>query len=117
MAFDEDLADRVRELLDGDDVTEQRMFGGLAFLVAGNMAVAASGHGGLMVRVDPERSEALAAGAPSARPMEMRGRPITGWLRVDADDLRTKRQLGRWVRIGVSFASSLPAKPASRRRR
>jgi TfoX/Sxy family transcriptional regulator of competence genes len=117
MAFEQDLADRVRELLDGDDVSEQRMFGGLAFLVAGNMAVAVSGQGGLMVRVDPERSEALAASAPTARPMEMRGRPLAGWLRVDADDLTSKRQLGRWVRIGVSFARSLPAKPASQRRR
>jgi len=117
MAIDQDLVDRVRQLVDGDDVTEQRMFGGLAFLVAGNMAVVASGQGGLMVRVDPARSEALVASAPSARPMEMRGRPMAGWLRVDAGDLTTKRRLGRWLRIGVSYARSLPAKPASRRRR
>ena len=117
MALDEELADRVRDLMDGDDVTEQRMFGGLAFLVAGNMAVAASGQGGLMVRVDPARTDALTASAPTARPMEMRGRPMAGWLRIDADDLTTKRQLGRWVQIGVSRARSLPAKPTARRSR
>lgn len=117
MAFDQDLADRVRELVGGQDVTEQRMFGGLAFLVAGNMAVAASGQGGLMVRVDPAQSAELIASAPSARPMEMRGRPMAGWLRVDADDLSTKRQLGRWVRIGMNYAGSLPAKPSTRRGR
>ncbi len=115
MAFDQDLADRVRDLVVGEDVTEQRMFGGLAFLVAGNMAVAASGQGGLMVRVDPAQSEELFATAPSARPMEMRGRPMAGWLRVDVDDLTTKRQLGRWVSIGVRHARALPPKPSAPR--
>ena len=85
MAYDEDLADRIRELMiDEPALTERKMFGGLAFLIDGNMAVAASGQGGLMVRVDPELSEALIA-ASSARPLEMRGRQMPGWLRVDTD--------------------------------
>jgi TfoX/Sxy family transcriptional regulator of competence genes len=110
MAFDEDLANRLRELVGGQpDVTEQRMFGGLAFLIAGNMSVAASGQGGLMVRVEPEDTEGLLA-KPHARPMEMRGREIKGWVRVDAEGVRTKRQLEPWVRRGVAFARSLPPK-------
>jgi TfoX/Sxy family transcriptional regulator of competence genes len=110
MAYDEDLANRIRELTaDEPGVTEQRMFGGLAFLVGGNMAVAASGQGGLMVRVDPEDTDALLA-KPHARPFEMRGREMRGWLRVDPDGVRTKRQLGPWVRRGIEYARSLPAK-------
>ena len=110
MAYDEGLAERIRELLAGEPgVTEQRMFGGLAFLVGGNMAVAASGQGGLMVRVDPEDSERLVASTP-ARPMDMRGRPMRGWLRVDLDDVRTKRTLQRWVGLGTAYARSLPPK-------
>ena len=110
MAYDEELAARIRELLRGEnELTERRMFGGLAFLVDGNMAVAASGQGGLLVRVDPARSDALCE-STSARPMEMRGRPMRGWLRLDADAVGTKRQLGKWVRLGVSYARSLPAK-------
>ncbi len=111
MAYDENLAERIRELLvDEADVTEKKMFGGLAFLVAGNLAVAASGQGGLMVRVDPRKSDSLVA-ASSARLVEMRGRPMQGWLRVDAEDVRTKRQLTRWVNLGVASARSLPPKP------
>ena len=110
MAYDEDLAARIRELVAGESgVTEQRMFGGLTFLVGGNMAVAASGQGGLMVRVDPEDTDTLVA-KPHARPFEMRGREMQGWLRVDADGLRTKRQLEPWVRRGVAYARSLPPK-------
>lgn len=110
MAYDEYLADRIRELLAGESgVTETKMFGGLAFLVGGNMAVAASGQGGLMVRADPARSESLVA-TTKARPMEMRGRPMRGWLRVDTDDVRTKRELARWVRLGTTYARSLPPK-------
>ena len=110
MAYDEDLADRIRESMAGeDDVTEMRMFGGLAFLVAGNMAVAASGRGGLMVRVDPGETDTLAA-EPHAGPFEMKGRPVAGWLQVDADGVRTKRELEPWVRRGVRYARSLPAK-------
>jgi TfoX/Sxy family transcriptional regulator of competence genes len=111
MPYDEELADRIRELVGGEpDLTEKKMFGGLAFLVGGNMAVAASGQGGVLVRVDPAESEALVA-TTSARPMEMRGRQMQGWLRVDSDDLRTKRQLAKWVELGAAYARSLPAKP------
>ncbi|MDQ3721792.1 MAG: TfoX/Sxy family protein [Actinomycetota bacterium] len=111
MAYDEDLANRIRELLaDDDDVTEMRMFGGLAFLVGGNMSVAASGVGGLMVRVDPAQTDALVT-QPHAGPFEMRGRAMQGWLRLDADGVRTKRQLEPWVRRGVAYARSLPPKP------
>jgi TfoX/Sxy family transcriptional regulator of competence genes len=112
MAYDEDLAERIRELLAGESgVTEQRMFGGLAFLVGGNMAVAASGQGGLMVRVDPEQGDKLVS-TTSARMMEMRGREMAGWLRVDAGDVRTKRQLEKWVKLGTAYCRSLPAKGA-----
>ena len=110
MAYDEALADRIRELLTGEPgVTEQKMFGGLAFLIGGNMAVAASGQGGALVRVDPERSEAIVASS-NARPMEMRGREMAGWLRVASEDLRMKRQLTKWVTLGATYARSLPAK-------
>jgi TfoX/Sxy family transcriptional regulator of competence genes len=114
VAYDEALADRVRELLATEaDLGEQRMFGGLAFLIAGNMAVAASGRGGLLVRVDPSESDALVA-TTGARPMEMRGRPMRGWLHVGEADLRTKRQLARWVTIGSTYARSLPPKDPHR---
>ncbi len=108
MAFDEDLAHRIRELVaDEPDLSEQRMFGGLGFLVGGKMAVAASGQGGLLVRVDPEETDALVA-KPHARRFEMRGREMDGWLRVDSEGVRTKRQLEPWVRRGVAYARSLP---------
>lgn len=110
MAYDEDLAHRVRELLAGEDgLSEMRMFGGLAFLVNGNMSVAASGEGGLLVRVDPADGE-RALSSPHTRPMQMRGREMRGWLRVDADGVRTKRELAAWVRRGADFARSLPPK-------
>jgi TfoX/Sxy family transcriptional regulator of competence genes len=111
VAYDEKLADRIRDLMPDDaGVTEQKMFGGLAFLVGGNMAVAASGQGGLMVRVDPAQSDALVARS-NARPMEMRGRAMRGWLRVDTEDVRTKARLAKWVKTGVTYAGSLPPKP------
>ena len=111
MAYDEKLAERIRELMPDDaGVTEKKMFGGLAFLVGGNMAVSASGQGGLMVRVDPSESASLVA-TTNARPMEMRGRPMAGWLRVDTEDVRTKRQLAKWVSLGVRYARTLPPKP------
>ncbi|MBA3303596.1 MAG: TfoX/Sxy family protein [Acidimicrobiia bacterium] len=108
MAYDEDLADRIRALLaDEPDVVELRMFGGLAFLVGGHMAVAASGQDGLMVRVDPAASEELVA-TTAAVPMEMRGKPMKGWLRVDVDGLRTEPELAEWVDRGTAFVRSLP---------
>lgn len=110
MAYDEDLAERIRELVANEsNVTEQKMFGGLAFLIGGNMAVAASGQGGLMVRVDPAKGDDLIA-TTTARPMEMRGRSMSGWLRVETDHVRGKRQLARWVDLGVGYAKSLPRK-------
>jgi hypothetical protein len=110
VAYDEDLADRIRDLVGGESgLTEQKMFGGLAFLIGGNMAVAASGQGGVLVRVDPGQSDALVA-STNARPMEMRGRQMPGWLRVDADDVRSKRELAKWVERGTACARYLPAK-------
>lgn len=110
MAYDEELAARIRELLAGEPgLTEKKMFGGLAFLIEGNMAVGASGQGGILVRVDPEQSDALVA-KTNARPMEMRGRQMSGWLRVSADDLGDGRELAKWVTLGRDYARSLPAK-------
>jgi TfoX/Sxy family transcriptional regulator of competence genes len=110
VAYDEEIADRVRELLAGEaGVTEQRMFGGLAFLVRGNMAVAASGQGGLLVRVDPATTDKLLS-STTAQPMEMSGREMRGWLRVDGGAVRTKRQLQTWVNRGVKYARALPPK-------
>jgi hypothetical protein len=90
-------------------LTEQKMFGGLAFLIRGNIAVAASGQGGVLVRVDPEQSDKLVA-TTKARPMEMGGRSMQGWLRVAPEHVRTKAQLGRWIKLGTTYARSLPAK-------
>lgn len=110
MAYDEELANRIRELVASEpDVTEKRMFGGLAFLVVGNLSVAASGQGGLMVRIHPEETDSLLA-KPHARPFEMRGRQMQGWLRIDPEGLRTERQLAPWVTLGVAYARSLPPK-------
>jgi TfoX/Sxy family transcriptional regulator of competence genes len=110
VAYDEELADRIRELLGAESgLIEKKMFGGLAFLIGGNMAVAASGQGGVLVRVDPTQSDRLVA-STNARLMEMRGRRMKGWLRVDPEDVRTKRQLTKWVKLGATYARSLPAK-------
>jgi TfoX/Sxy family transcriptional regulator of competence genes len=110
MAYDEDLADRIRELVATEKgLTEQKMFGGLAFLIGGNMAVAASGQGGILVRTDPAASAKLVS-TTKAQPMVMRGRAMDGWLRVDAERVREKRQLAAWVKRGVTYARSLPAK-------
>jgi TfoX/Sxy family transcriptional regulator of competence genes len=108
VAYDAHLADRVRELLaDESLVTEKKMFGGLAFLVARKVAVAASSQGGLLVRVDPARAEHLLA-KTNARPMEMKGRAVQGWLHVHGDHLLTKRQLAKWIAIGTATARSAP---------
>ncbi len=110
MAYDEHLASRVRELIGGEaDVTEGRMFGSLAFLAGGNVAVAASGQGGLLVRVEPEETDALVA-KPGVQPFEMRGRPLDGWVRVDAAAVRSGRDLEAWVDRGLAYARSLPPK-------
>jgi len=110
MAYDEELANRIRELIAGEaGVTEKRMFGGLAFLIGGNMSVAASGQGGLMVRVDPDETDTLLE-QPHAHPFVMRGREMRGWLRVDDEGVRTKRQLEPWVKRGIAYARSLPQK-------
>ena len=110
MAYDEGLVERIRELLaDEPALTEQRMFGGHAFLIGGNMAVAASGQGGLLVRVDSSQSDALVA-TTGARPMEMRGRTMKGWLRIQGDDIQAPSELARWVDLGRAYARSLPPK-------
>jgi TfoX/Sxy family transcriptional regulator of competence genes len=110
MSFDEQLAQRVRELVRAErGLTEKRMFGGLAFLVHGNMAVSASGQGGLLLRVDPADTAELAA-RPNAEVAVMRGRAMDGWLRVDAQGVRTERQLEQWVSRAVAYARSLPPK-------
>jgi TfoX/Sxy family transcriptional regulator of competence genes len=108
MAYDEELADRIRTALGKQPVVEKKMFGGLAFLVGGNMSVAASGQGGLMVRVEPAQTEALLQ-EPGASEMEMRGRAMAGWLRV-SDDALDDVTLKRWVGRGVAYARSLPVK-------
>jgi hypothetical protein len=108
--YDEKLANRVREVIGSEaGLTEQKMFGGLAFLIGGNMAVAASGQGGILVHAGPDESDEIVA-TTSACLMEMRGRSMRGWLRVDAEDLGTRRQLAEWVELGVTYAKSLPVK-------
>jgi TfoX N-terminal domain len=110
MAYDEELADRLRTLLGGrPGLTEQKMFGGLAFLIGGNMAVAASGEGGILVRVDPDESDALVATTP-AETMEMRGRQMRGWLRVGTADVADDGTLREWVERSTAYAGSLPRK-------
>jgi TfoX/Sxy family transcriptional regulator of competence genes len=110
VAYDEELAARIRALVAGEPgLTEQKMFGGLAFLVGGNMAIAASGQGGVLVRVDPERSDEVVA-STEAYVMEMRGREMRGWLRVDAEHVRTDTELAEWAQLGTAYARSLPAK-------
>jgi TfoX/Sxy family transcriptional regulator of competence genes len=110
MAYDEELAGRIRQLIASDpELTEKKMFGGLAFLIRGNMAIAASSEGDAMVRVDPAHSDALVA-TTKARLVNMRGRDMPGWLRVSSDDLRTDDQLASWVEIATGYARSLPPK-------
>ena len=112
MAYDHELADRVRELVAGEaGLDEQRMFGGLAFLINGNMSVAASGQGGLLVRMNPDASETLVDDV-LVRPMVMRGREMRGWLLVETAAVDTPSRLAHWVGIGVAYARSLPAKGA-----
>jgi TfoX/Sxy family transcriptional regulator of competence genes len=110
MAYDETLAAQIRELVSAEPgLTERKMFGGLAFLVGGKMAVAASGQGGIVVRVAPDESGALLE-TTNAHPMVMRGKPMRGWLRVDPEHLRPGGELERWVELGMTYARSLPEK-------
>jgi hypothetical protein len=110
MAYDEELADRMRELVAGEpDVAEQRMFGGLAFLIGGNMAIAASGQGGALVRVEPTQTDELVA-TTDASIFEMRGRAMQGWVRVAPEHLQARDELARWVALGTAYARSLPPK-------
>ncbi len=110
MGYDKDLANQIRELVAGEPgLTEKGMFGGLAFLINGNMSVSASGHGGLLLRVDPAQTDALLR-EPHAHPFEMRGVQMQGWMRVEVEGLQTKRELERWVARGISYARSLPPK-------
>ncbi|MCU1459678.1 MAG: hypothetical protein JWL73_3770 [Actinomycetia bacterium] len=110
MAYDEELAVRVRAALEDEaGLTEQRMFGGLAFLIDGNMAVSASGQGGLLLRVDPAETDALIK-KPRAQRFVMRGREMNGWLHIEADAGTTTRELRRWIALGVAYARSLPPK-------
>ena len=110
MAYDEELADRIRDVVSGEPgLTEKKMFGGLAFLIAGNMAASASSQGGMLLRVDPTETESL-VGEPYVDRFEMRGRAMDGWLRVSLEAVETEEALRSWVSHGVAYARSLPAK-------
>jgi len=114
MAYDQDLADRVRDAVThlvgaGVHLREQKMFGGLGFMIDGNMAVAASSEGGLLLRVDPAQTDALTT-EQGARAFVMRGRAMQGWLGIDAEAVSTDADLKRWVEIGVAYVRSLPPK-------
>ena len=110
MAYDHELAGRIRQLIGSDpELTEKKMFGGLAFLIRGNMALAASSQGGALVRVHPAQSDALVV-TTTATLVNMRGRDMPGWLRVSSEDLRTDDQLASWVEIGTGYARSLSPK-------
>ena len=110
MVYDEELANRVREHIEHEQgLTEKRMFGGLAFMIDGHMAVSASSKGGLLLRVDPVATDSLVR-EPHVGRFVMRGREMDGWLRVDPEAFNTDEELAEWIRIGVSYARSLPAK-------
>jgi hypothetical protein len=110
MAYDQELGERIRQLIGSDPaLTEKKMFGGLAFLIRGNMAIAASSQGGAMVLLDPAQSDALVA-TTKASLVNMPGRDMPGWLRISASDLCTDDQLAPWVEIGTGYARSLPPK-------
>jgi hypothetical protein len=108
MAYDAQLVDRLRHLLLGEPgVTEKKMFGGFAFLVDGHLSVTASRQGGLMLRVEPARTEELLA-EPHVEPVEMRGRELSGWVLVGAAGLESDAELERWTGLGVTYARTLP---------
>jgi TfoX/Sxy family transcriptional regulator of competence genes len=113
MAYDTELADRIRFLIGtGPGITEKKMFGGLAFLIGGNMAISASGQGGALVRVDPADTDTLIA-AGNATLAVMGGRSMQGWLRVSSENLESDEQLTTWVSRAVAYARSLPPKPCT----
>lgn len=118
MAYDEELVERIREVFDGESgsITEKKMFGGLAFLVGGNMAIAASWQGGILVRVDPGESDELVT-TSRAEVAVMRGRPMAGWLRIAPEHVRTKGQLEKWAHRGSAYARTLPKKPEKPKKR
>jgi TfoX/Sxy family transcriptional regulator of competence genes len=110
MAYDEALADRIRQLIAAEPgLSEKKMFGGLAFLIHGNMAIGASGQGGLLVHVDSAETDTLLA-TTNARMMEMRGRRMASWLRVNSEDVSDDDELHRWVKRGSAYARALPPK-------
>ncbi|MED5814785.1 TfoX/Sxy family protein [Mycolicibacterium sp. 050232] len=110
MPFDPDLANRIREVTASESgLDEKRMFGGLAFLINGNMAVAATREGGLMVRVSRDDGEKLLQ-RDHVEPMVMGGREMRGWLRIAGPGIKTKRQLQSWVGRGIDYAKGLPPK-------
>ncbi|MDQ3627774.1 MAG: TfoX/Sxy family protein [Actinomycetota bacterium] len=110
MAYDEGLANRIREVVQGEPgLSEKRMFGGLAFLVDGHLAVSASSQGGLLVRIDPGQAESL-VDQQHVRRFEMRGRQMDGWLSVGVESLETDDALRLWVNHGLTYARSLPPK-------
>lgn len=110
MAYDADLADRIRDVIQGESgLTERRMFGGLAFLIQGHMAVSASGQGGLLLRINPAETASL-LDEPHVRRVEMRGREVDGWLRVEPEALKTEDNLRRWISHGITYARTLPPK-------
>jgi hypothetical protein len=110
MAYDHELANRIREVVQGErGLTEKAMFGGLAFLIDGNMAASASGQGGMLLRIDPAKTDSLVS-EPHVRRFQMRGREMDGWLRVDTEAIDTDADLRRWVKHGVTYARSLPPK-------
>lgn len=109
MAYDENLAARIRdELLGEPGVMEKKMFGGLAFLVNGNMSVSASGQGGIMLRCPPARTDEFVA--RGAERMVMRGKEMDGWIRVSEEAIADDAALATWVGVGLEYARSLPAK-------
>ncbi len=110
MAYDKELADRIRELLAGEaGITESNMFGGLAFLLNGHMAITASGKGGILVRCDPARAASLVERGPAELAI-MRGRSMSGWVRISSEHIRSKRELRRWANVALAYTRSLPAK-------
>jgi TfoX/Sxy family transcriptional regulator of competence genes len=108
MAYDLKLADRIRSQLDGLPFVEKKMFGGVGFLLSGNMACGVNKNN-LIVRIDPEKQTAFLK-KPHAKPFDLTGKPMKGWLVIEADGVKTDRQLSAWVKEGVEFAAALPPK-------